>query len=535
MSEETTGVPEIQPEPENRHGLAELYESTRAIGLHDNLDELLREVVDRAQELIGFEHAALMLLDEKTDRLSVAHLKGYGERADEVRRLTLARGEGLSGWAAKHRESVRVGDVSQDPRYVEGLAEARSNLAVPLVVGSEVAGVINVESERPDAFTSEHEKLLTVLGAQAALAILTFRSQEALQQRLAQLGALFRISQLASEGGNLGVALNSMLEIAAEVIPQGQSAILLLDEKKGTLSVKAGQGYGANVQYLEISLGNGVTGRCAQTGETQVISDLDDIPQDRYIPGVPGARSEVAVPLIAEGRIIGVFNAESVEPFAFEPEEVQTLTVIARQAAQVIRSAQLLEETRRLAITDSLTELYNRRHFTRGLEENLSRAARYDERLALILLDVDHFKRVNDRFGHHVGDRCLQLIAHVLRESVRESDQIARIGGEEFAVLLQRADQDLVLSIADRLRDRIQNLVLDEDPTLPIDLTASVGVAFFPEQAEEPKGLFRLADKALYEAKRLGRNRIAVFSGTSEAGSRNGGPAEAPHAGDGSD
>jgi GAF domain-containing protein len=244
MSEETTGVPEIQPEPENRHGLAELYESTRAIGLHDNLDELLREVVDRAQELIGFEHAALMLLDEKTDRLSVAHLKGYGERADEVRRLTLARGEGLSGWAAKHRESVRVGDVSQDPRYVEGLAEARSNLAVPLVVGSEVAGVINVESERPDAFTSEHEKLLTVLGAQAALAILTFRSQEALQQRLAQLGALFRISQLASEGGNLGVALNSMLEIAAEVIPQGQSAILLLDEKKGTLSVKAGQGYG---------------------------------------------------------------------------------------------------------------------------------------------------------------------------------------------------------------------------------------------------------------------------------------------------
>ncbi len=250
---------------------------------------------------------------------------------------------------------------------------------------------------------------------------------------------------------------------------------------------------------------------------------------------MPGARSEVAVPLIAEGRIIGVFNAESVEPFAFEPEEVQTLTVIARQAAQVIRSAQLLEETRRLAITDSLTELYNRRHFTRGLEENLSRAARYDERLALILLDVDHFKRVNDRFGHHVGDRCLQLIAHVLRESVRESDQIARIGGEEFAVLLQRADQDLVLSIADRLRDRIQNLVLDEDPTLPIDLTASVGVAFFPEQAEEPKGLFRLADKALYEAKRLGRNRIAVFSGTSEAGSRNGGPAEAPHAGDGSD
>jgi diguanylate cyclase (GGDEF)-like protein len=304
-----------------------------------------------------------------------------------------------------------------------------------------------------------------------------------------------------------------MLEIAAEVLPQGEAAILLLDESKKTLRVAAGQGYQSAVRFLEIPVGQGITGRCAQTGVTQVVHDIDGLEdEEAYIPGVPGARSEVAVPLIADGTIIGVFNAESVQPHAFGDEHVQTLTVIARQAAEVIRSAQLLQETRRLAVTDSLTGLFNRRYFNQQLEENVSRAARYEEPLALIFLDVDHFKSVNDRFGHHAGDRCLQALARTLRENVRDSDQIARIGGEEFAVLLIRADRELALSIAERLRDRIDDLIIEEDPPLPVDLTASLGIAFFREDGDDPRSLMRSADRALYTAKRLGRNRVVLAS-----------------------
>jgi len=490
-----------------------LYESTRALGLHDSLEELLAEVLERARELIGFEHAAVMLLDEENGRLTVEHLSGYGDRAEEIRRTSLASGQGLAGWAAANRESVRVGDVSQDPRYVSGLEEAQSNLAVPLIIGNRVAGVINVESERLDAFTPEHEKMLTVLGTHTALGILTFQTQAALRQRIDQLSALYRISNMASQAGALGATLNSMLEIAAEVLPQGEAAILLLDESKKTLRVAAGQGYQSAVRFLEIPVGQGITGRCAQTGVTQVVHDIDGLEdEEAYIPGVPGARSEVAVPLIADGMIIGVFNAESVQPHAFNDEHVQTLTVIARQAAEVIRSAQLLQETRRLAVTDALTGLFNRRHFNQQLEENVSRAARYDESLALIFLDVDHFKSVNDRFGHHAGDRCLQALARTLRENVRDSDQIARIGGEEFAVLLIRADRELALSIAERLRDRIDDLIVEEDPPLPVDLTASLGIAFFREDGDDPRSLMRSADRALYTAKRLGRNRVVLAS-----------------------
>lgn len=499
--------------PQKNDLLAELYESSRAIGLRDCIDDLLDEVLDQTQRLIGAEHAALMLYDEDSDRLVTACLRGYGARAGELHRRTLALGEGLSGWAAWERRAVRVGDVSSDPRYLEGLAKARSNLAVPLVVGNRLAGVLNVESERTDAFSAEHERLLTVLGAQAALAIVACWVQRDLRTRIDQMEAVNRISRLAGEGGAIGATLNSMLEIAQEIVPRAQCAILLLDPEKQVLKVAAGQGYQAVARYLEIPVGRGVTGRCVETGETQVVMDLSTEGDELdYIQGIPGAISEVAVPLLADGRIIGVFNAESVERAAFGEHEVQTLELVARQVASVVRSAQLLEETRRLAVTDPLTGLHNRRHFTRQLDENVRRSARYGERLALVLLDVDFFKTVNDRFGHHVGDRALQLLAGTLAEAVRETDQTARIGGEEFALLLLRCDRQLALSISERVRSQIRELVIEELPDVDMDLSASVGVAFFPDDGADPKTLMRVADDALYRAKRRGRDQVVLAS-----------------------
>ncbi|MFO7586484.1 MAG: sensor domain-containing diguanylate cyclase, partial [Gemmatimonadota bacterium] len=457
--------------------------------------------------------AALMLYDERQERLNTVSLRGYGDRADYLRARSLTLGEGLSGWAAANRQAVRIGDIRSDPRYLEGLAEARSNLAVPLVVGARLAGVINVESERLDAFDREHERLLTVLGAQAGLAILACRAQEDLRRRIDQMEALNRLSRLASEGGALGATLNSMLEITQEIVPKAQCAILLLDEEHSVLRLAAGQGYQAVARYLEIPVGRGVTGRCAATGEPQVVGDVQAGSDALdYIQGIPGARSEAAVPLLADGRIIGVFNAESTEPDAFGESEVQSLTVVARQAAAVIRSAQLLDETRRLAITDPLTGLHNRRHFTRKLEENVRRSERYGERLALVLLDLDYFKNVNDRFGHQVGDRALQLLAGALRDAVRESDQTARIGGEEFALVLLRCEHELALSIAERVRERIRGLALEELPEVDMELSASVGVAFFPDDGGDPKSLMRAADEALYRAKRMGRDQVVLAS-----------------------
>lgn len=488
--------------------LDSLYDATRRIGLRDSLDEVVDEVLDRARELIGFEHCALLLRDPRSGSLSVRRVRGYGDRRDEVLELTLGRGQGLSGWAAERREALRIGDVTRDPRYVEGLEGARSNLVVPLTVGSEVAGVINVESEQPDAFTEEDEKLLTILGAQAALAIVASRARGDLQDRLRQLDAVYRISRLASQQEHLDATLDRILEITRDILPHGQVAILLLDDE-GRLRVRQATGYAEGVEELVIPVGDGVTGRCAASGRPILVHRVEDDPD--YIRGVPGGRSELAIPLKVEGEIIGVLDAEATEPRAFGEEEARALSVIAQQVAAVIHTLRLHEETRQLAITDSLTGLRNRRHFLAKLEDHVRRSQRYDEGLALLLLDCDSLKEINDRFGHLYGDRALETVGELLGSTLRETDETARIGGDEFAALLLNADRELAERATERLRAGIEDIRVLTEEGEPVEITISTGVAFFPTDAGDARTLIRRADAALYLAKRRGRNLVVRY------------------------
>ena len=397
-----------------------------------------------------------MLYERESGCLKVERVRGYGDQATDVLSITLPRGRGLSGWAAEHRQAVSVADVTEDPRYVAGLQECRSNLAVPLLVANEVAGVINVESERLAAFTATHEKLLTVLGSQAALAILAARTRDRLQHRIDQLNALYRISQLASGQDDLDNTLMAILEVTEELVPEGHVAVLLIDDVSRSLIVRAARGYSDDANLLHIPLGQGVTGRCAETGDVVVVDNLAEV--DDYIEGVEGAQSEIALPLKIDGRVIGVLNAESRSPDAYSDDHVRPLSVVAQQAAVVIRAAQLNEETRRLAVTDPLTGLHNRRYFVETLEEQLRRATRYGDRVAVILVDCDHLKSINDRHGHLSGDRALQAVADVMRITLRDTDVLARLGGDEFAVVLPATDADHAKDAAYKLLKTLRTI-----------------------------------------------------------------------------
>ncbi|MFQ5689749.1 MAG: diguanylate cyclase [Gemmatimonadota bacterium] len=500
--------------------LKALYEATRRIGLSSSLDRLLDGVLDQARDLIGFDHCALMLYDRESRRLNVRRVRGYGDRSEEVLKLSLREGEGISGRAAKHRRSIRVNDVSKDPRYVVGLRECRANLAVPLIVANELAGVINVESEHVDAFSEAHEQLLTVLGSQAALAIIASRAKEKLHQRIGQLNALYRISQIASGYDDLDGTLNAILEVTEELVPEGEVAVLLIEERSRSLCVRVARGYTEGVELLRIPLGSGVTGRCAASDEVQLIDDTKE-EESGYIPGVTGARSEIALPLKVDGRVIGVLNAESASPHAYTQDHVRALSVIAQQAAVVIRAAQLHDEARRLAITDPLTGLHNRRHFVEKLDEQLRRAQRYQESLALVLVDLDLLKTINDEHGHPTGDRALQGIASILKATLRDTDEVARIGGDEFAGLLLDAGMERALSVAGRLQEQAHALRVFNDEGERVPLTLSTGIALFPDDGTGATGLLKAADTALYRAKREGRDRMvsAGAPASTDAGS----------------
>jgi diguanylate cyclase (GGDEF)-like protein len=349
--------------------------------------------------------------------------------------------------------------------------------------------------------------VLSVLGTYAALAFVGARSGERLGQRLAQLNALYRISQIASDREDLPQVLSAMLAVTQEVVPESNVALLLLDPQTRTLRVRANRGYREGIEELQIPLGKGVTGRCAQAGRAYVIDDVAAEPD--YIPGVQGAKSEIAIPMLAEGRVIGVLNAESPRPSAYTRDHVRTLSVVAQQAAVVLRSAQLYEEMRRLATTDPLTGLHNRRRFVQLLEETLRRARRYREAFAVVLLDVDHFRAVNDRHGQGAGDRVLETVAGAMRDWVRDTDSVARIGGDEFAALLLQMNAEQAAPVVERLRAAIEGLTLRlGDAT--IGLAVSAGIAGYPAHGADAEALLSRADAALHEAKRQGRNRVAL-------------------------
>jgi diguanylate cyclase (GGDEF)-like protein len=484
-----------------------LDDAVRALGAKQDLGQLLEEVLRRGQALVGYEHGVFFFLEPERGDLAASRAIGYGERLPRILSMRLAPGQGLTGWAAQHRQAVRCGDVRSDPRYLQGLPEARSNLVVPLLVDDEVVGVVSVESSRTDAFDEKDERLLRVLGTYAALVLVGHRNGDRLQQRLAQLQALYRISRIASEREDLDSVLDAMLDVTQELLPGCYVAILLVDHQKRVLRVRAERGYMEEATHIEIPIGKGVTGRCAQSGQ---IFTIDDVAREAdYIPGIPEARSEIAVPLVAEGRVIGVLNAESRRTSAFGADHARALSVIAQQAAVVLRSAQLYEETRRLAITDPLTGLYNRRHFLGHLEETLRRARRYRENFAVALLDVDGLKAINDRLGHGAGDRALESVGQALREWVRDTDMVARVGGDEFAALLLQVDGPHAAVTIERLRDSVRQKTLREGDE-SLQLTVSGGLALYPAHGGDSEALLARADAALYAAKNLGRDRIVI-------------------------
>jgi diguanylate cyclase (GGDEF)-like protein len=186
---------------------------------------------------------------------------------------------------------------------------------------------------------------------------------------------------------------------------------------------------------------------------------------------------------------------------------VSMVRQLATHSALALRNVWLLEDVQRMAETDPLTGVANRRVFHTALSRELSRSFRRGDHVGLLMLDVDHFKGYNDRYGHQAGDDVLRGVAHALATNCRDFDTVSRYGGEEFAVILPGCPPEECLAVADRLR-KLVSKVQAADP-----ITLSGGVATFPQHALDAEALIKAADEALYASKRAGRDRTTVFEG----------------------
>ena len=341
------------------------------------------------------------------------------------------------------------------------------------------------------------------------------RVEKALRQRNRELALLNRLGQKLTATLDLQQVAEQALQEVTEIIGVEGASVWLWDgEQEDWLVCQATSPHGRQRSPLNLRLrpGQGVVGWVVQNEKSVIVPYAPDDP--RFFPGIDeqtGFRtvSLLAVPLWVRGKVIGVLEAVNKRSGDFEEDDLTLLETLAASAAIAIDNARLFEEVQRQATTDELTGVHNRRNlFDLGQREFL-RARRFEHTFSAIMLDLDHFKQVNDTYGHAVGDQVLRVVTQRCADNIRTVDILGRYGGEEFAVLLPEAGLEKARQVAERLRRSIAETPVPTDCG-SIHITISLGVAGLTPDTPDLASLLDHADSAMYAAKQAGRNRVAV-------------------------
>lgn len=327
-----------------------------------------------------------------------------------------------------------------------------------------------------------------------------------------ELRVLYEVARRLGGSLNLNEILELVLRETRKVINYHTGVIYLWLEDKGYYQAGAVCGPHSDlIAGSAVRRGEGFFGLAAEHGEAQMVYDTRaDVRTAGDIGLTQAHRAMVVVPLLAETEVLGLLVLGDKRPGFFEEKHLHTLTIIGGQTAVAIANAQLYRKLEQASITDGLTGLHNYRYFYHRAVMELERAGRYGETLSLIMLDIDHFKQVNDRYGHLAGDTVLNGVAGVIRSEVRGCDIPARYGGEEFAILMPKTGPAEAKHVAERVRLAVRESIFEENGQR-IQVRISGGIATFPDHAGEISELVKAADAALYKAKESGRDRNVLY------------------------
>ena len=309
-----------------------------------DLDTTLARVAELVRKVIDYEIFAIMLLNEKAQELFIRFQVGHPREVAERTRIKV--GEGVTGMAAQRREPILVGDVRQDPRYISGVPNVRSELAVPLIVKNRLIGVIDIESPQPNHFTEEHKRLLTLIASRMAVGIENARLYTRSTRQARSLLLLNEIARELTSILNVDEVLKRIGELLRRVIDYQMFSILLLNSAGTKLQHRFSLRFQENIHLKhDIPLGRGVVGYAAEHREAILVPDVRKDP--RYIQLNPETRSELAVPLIYKNKVIGVLDLEHTRQGFFTEDHRRTMITLAAQIAIAIENARLYEEIAR--------------------------------------------------------------------------------------------------------------------------------------------------------------------------------------------
>ncbi|MBI3920313.1 MAG: GAF domain-containing protein [Armatimonadetes bacterium] len=492
--------------------LAISQEVARSLSVEAVLDVILA----KAKDLIQVDTCAIFFLEERTKELTIVRSAGLTE--DFVRNVRFKVGEGSVGRAVSDRRAIAITDVAVDPNYSELEMLSRqegyySVLSVPLLGPERVFGGIEVYSSERRQFTEDEVRLLSIFANQASIAIANAELHESATSRLTALNALFKTVEFLSASSDPREIMDMVVTQVFNLFPCNLAYIMMEKPETHELEVIVSRGFTPEFQKVHVDKQIIPVRKCwamKKGNRFEVEDDESDFTCQQIMAEGP-ARSYLCAPLTAGGKTFGVMHMSSNEPRRFTKEDADLFTTLANQVAIASERAQLFQKVEQLAITDSLTGLYNYRYFRERLNEAMRHGERYSRSVSLLMMDLDHFKQHNDTFGHPSGDRLLRKVSEIVADCLREVDFLARYGGEEFAVILQDTEKDGALAVAEKIRASVEKATFYGDAENPVlRKTISVGVAALPMDAETDEALINEADTALYRAKESGRNRVCA-------------------------
>jgi diguanylate cyclase (GGDEF)-like protein len=424
--------------------------------------------------------------------------------------LAAAIASGIAAFVVVRRVFARR--LSRVAQLIEQRAAERSSAALP------------IEVEELDQVTLAINRLLRTVtldrgggGADQSQRELVLsqdltRVTSELEQRLRERTMLFDVLRESSKTHDLDSVLDLLASRLGAVMRFREVAILLENET-GKFTIRAAWGFETPEKVLgrEVEPGEGATGEALKTGRSVLISDVGDAPGYLAFWGeVQRTGSFMSVPIRAGGKMIGMLALTRPPSERMSEHETRLVSALADQAALAIENARLFAKLEELSTHDELTGLPNRRSFKDRLAREMADSKRYGHPLSVMVIDVDHFKKLNDREGHGAGDEALVEVSRVLKESLREVDMVARYGGEEFVVILSRTAEADAQRVGEKLREGVASLPLASAAGQPLGhLSVSIGVAQL-EDGEDANSVVQRADRAVYVAKKEGRNRVSL-------------------------
>lgn len=430
--------------------------------------------------------------------------------------VELFHNQGLVGKSSQRPGGLCTGNVKSCNDPVEYYSERHliNSLMVSRIVDAEseeLLGLLVVDSQMRDCFFQEHKALLDRFSLIASRLI----SNVKLSQRLKRLSwrneRAYEMARFFSKQNETNAILKGL--IASYPATFDADRLLMFDqvgEKVRLFFAKGGDSFKVGSTY-DLSE-EGIVQEVFRTGESFLGNSVATrgrfSSNDHHTLPI---QSVLAAPLVGdEGAVIAIALIEKDEVGFFGSDALQLLETLNANASTALSKAKNLEMLERLAATDGLTGIANHRQFQVLLDQSLARRRRDGLSLALVLIDIDHFKYFNDQYGHQLGDAVLKKVAEVLRRTVRTGDTAARYGGEEFVVVLETAGDEEAYALANRIREAVEAVKIPyEDREL--NVTISAGISIFPHDASEKNELIERADQALYASKEAGRNRVTSY------------------------